>query len=231
MSVANRMKGALDIASSLALVAAAGAFIWVQFFKTPTPQPPKQVTSVSGLQIKAARATHVTGRASIAIVEFADFQCPFCAKHVQDTLPALTRELIAPGKVLQYVALHYPIEAIHPHALEASEAAECAARQGRFWEMHRQLFRDPNSVANASFADHARAIGLDESAFEQCLASNDTLDEIRADQAEGKRLGVTGTPSFFLGVVRPDGSIDLRTRISGTVSVEVFAAQIAKLRS
>ena len=232
MSFAHRMKNALDTISSVALIGAAAALIWVLFFKDSARRPAQEplVASVSGLHVDATHLTHVSGRGSIAIVEFSDFQCPFCAKHAEETLPILKRDLIGKGDV-QYVALHYPIESIHPLAVEASEASECAGRQGQFWEMREQLFRNRTALEHADLISHAKAIGLNTSIFQQCLTLHETLDKIRADQAEAKRLGVIGTPVFFIGTVRPDGGIDLRKRIRGTAPAEVFLKQIAALRS
>lgn len=232
MPFADRMKSALDVASSVALIAAAGALGWAIFLRSPTEprgQEP-QIALVSGLHVDAANVRNISGRGSIAIVEFSDFQCPFCAKHAQDTLPTLKRDLLAKGDV-QYVALHFPIETIHPMALSAGEASECAGSQGRFWDMHEQLFRDPKALGPEALVGHAEAIGLDVPAFQHCLDSDETVEKIRRDQAEGRRLGVSGTPAFFIGTVRPDGGIDLRKRIRGIVSAEVFAAEVADLRS
>lgn len=232
MAVASRIKSALDIMSSIALVIAAGALVWTLFFRNAAVQPTalQQVIPVEGLHLDAARITNVFGKGRIAIVEFSDFQCPFCATHARDTFPAIKRDLIGLGRA-QYVALHYPIEEIHPLALQAGEASECAGRQGRFWEMHERLFNESSAMTRADFVRHAEAMSLDVGVFLQCLDSHQTLDKVRGDQAEARRLGVRGTPAFFVGRVRPDGGIDLVTRIRGAAPVEVFAEQVAALGS
>jgi protein-disulfide isomerase len=114
-------------------------------------------------------------------------------------------------------------------ALKASEAAECASKQGRFWEMHERLFANSATLSPDGFVRHAESIGLDGDAFSECLEHRQTLEKIRDDQAEGRRLGVTGTPAFFLGMVRADGGIDLVRRIRGSVPSEVFTTHVAKL--
>jgi len=232
MSFVDRTKSALDMISSVAVIGAVAILSWVLFFKQPVRSAAQEPTVVplSGLHLDAARLTNVTGRGSIVIVEFSDFQCPFCAKYAQETLPLVKRDLIEKGRV-KYAALQYPLENIHPLALEASEASECAARHGRFWEMHDQLFRNPTSLDHTSLMTQARAIGVDATTFEGCLTSHDTLAKIRADQAEGKRLGVEGTPSFLIGLVRVDGGIDLRKRIGGAVPFEVFVKEVGELES
>jgi protein-disulfide isomerase len=220
------------VISSIALVVASGALIWAVFFRNAPAQPgtPQPIMAVQGLHLDAGKVTHVSGKGRVAIVEFSDFQCPYCAKHAKDTLPAIKRDLVASGNV-RYVALHYPIEELHPRALQASEASECAGKQNRFWEMHERLFSEPSALTRADFIRDAEAVSLDVGAFVQCLDSHETLDKIRGDQAEGRRLGVRGTPAFFIGKVRADGGIDLVTRISGAAPAEVFAEQIAALGS
>lgn len=233
MSRTAQMKSTLDVISSVALIVAATAFIWTAFFREPSSRSASravQVESIEGVGLDAARITNSLGAGSIAIVEFSDFQCPFCAKHANDVLPVLKKELIVKGDV-RYIAMHFPIEELHAMALKASEAAECASKQGRFWEMHERLFADSATLSTDDFAHHAESIGLDGDAFSECLQHGQTLDKIRDDQAEGRRLGVTGTPAFFLGVFRADGGIDLLKRIRGSVPSEVFTMHVATLGS
>jgi protein-disulfide isomerase len=123
--------------------------------------------------------------------------------------------------------MHYPLEQIHPLALAASEAAECAARQGRFWEMHGRLFDGPNALAASSLVQHAQALGINQTEFTECLTRHVTLERIHADQTEGQRLGVRATPSFFIGIVRSDGGIDLARRIRGALTAERFTQLLA----
>lgn len=230
MTVATRLHRALDVLSSLAVVVIAGLSIWTLYSRSSAarPGPERQVSAVAGLRLGAEKITNVTGAGQVAIVEFSDFQCPFCVKHASETLPAIKRTFVESGGV-RYVALHYPLESIHPLALQASEASECAGRQGRFWEMHERLFADPSTLTRERFLRDAETLGLDSARFTRCLESHETLDKIRTDQAEGKRLGVTGTPAFFIGTVHPDGGIELVTRIRGAARVDVFAEQIAAL--
>jgi protein-disulfide isomerase len=107
---------------------------------------------------------------------------------------------------LRYVGKEFPLESIHPHAFKASEAALCAAEQGKYWEMHGRLFANQRALAAGELPGHAQAVGLDAAKFQQCLDSGRKAEKIRKDLAEGQRAGVTGTPSFFLGAVDGDGS-------------------------
>ena len=143
--------------------------------------------------------------APITIIEFSDFQCPFCARFHIQTLPSLMEQYIEDGKV-NLVFRDFPIQSIHPNALPASVSAECANDQGKFKEMHDVLFekqnewnREETSVAVAMFIQYAKEIQLDGEEFEACISSGKHIDEIRDDLNDGRDYGVTGTPGFFIG--------------------------------
>jgi protein-disulfide isomerase len=180
------------------------------------------------LSIDAARATKRVGNGSIVLVEFTDFQCPFCARHALETYPSLRRDLIDQDR-LTYLAFAFPLERIHPYARKASEAAECAAKQGRYWEMHERIFANQRALKNPDFlAETAREIGLDEKLLEICL-SNQASDAVAADIAEGERLDVNSTPTFFLGRRQPNGAIKLEKRIRGLVAFEHLSDAIEEV--
>jgi protein-disulfide isomerase len=146
--------------------------------------------------------------APVTIVEFSDFLCPFC-KRVQPTLAELERRY---GDKLRFVFRDYPIEQLHPGATRAAEAARCAADQGKFWPYHDVLFaKSPKTPQELK--THALAVGLDVAKLEACLTSGKYADAVQKDVDEGSRLGVTGTPAFF---------INGRT-LSGAQPLEAFA--------
>ena len=153
-------------------------------------------------------------------VEFSDFQCPFCQRHWQQTYGQLDRDYIATGKV-RYVFRHFPLERIHPQALKAGEAAECAAAQGKFWEMHDRLFLNQQALMPADLVKHAEALGLDETQFTSCLDGQMTA-RVRADLAMGAQAGVTATPNFFVGVTIPGGKIKVLQKLSGALPFATF---------
>jgi protein-disulfide isomerase len=221
------VKTVLDVASTLAVIVVAGIVIRTQLFGNSGVARPPAAVPARGT-INAALVTHVQGRGRIAIVEFSDFQCPFCGAHARDTLPDIKRNLIDPGTV-RYVAMHFPLESIHAEALKAAEAAECAGKQGRFWEMYDRLFAKQTELAPADLIGHAKAMHLDETPFKWCLESGEMVDKARADRAEGRRLGVTVTPSFFLGTMRDDGGIDVVKRINGSTMPETFKSEVEEL--
>ena len=162
--------------------------------------------------------------APLTIVEFSDFQCPFCRRHWQQTYGQLDRDYISTGKV-RYVFRHFPLERIHPQALKASEAAECAAAQCKFWEMHDRLFANQQALMPADLAKHAQAIGLDETRFAACLAGQMTA-RVRADLAMGTQAGVRATPNFFVGTTMPGGKIKVIRKLNGALPYARFKTTI-----
>lgn len=231
MSIAGRAKTIFDIGSTTLVTLAAGALLWT-LYKAPTGAQNTahrlRIEAVSGLRIDAHKATKRMGQSSVVMVEFTDFQCPYCATFARETYPSIRRDFVDQKK-LTYVSFAFPLERIHPRARKASEAAECAARQGRYWEMHERLFLDPAALQEPDvFARNAVGIGLDEARFESCLAT-EAAAAVAADVAEGERLKVNSTPTFFLGTIRADGSIELVKRINGSAPIEDFTAAITSV--
>jgi len=143
--------------------------------------------------------------APITIIEFSDFQCPFCARFYTQTLPLIYEEYIEPGKV-KLVFRDYPIQSIHPNAVPAAVASECANEQGKFKEMHDMLFEKQNEWSKQKTADalslfsqYATKIQLEQEVFDSCLTSGKYIEEIRKDLDDGRDYGVSGTPGFFVG--------------------------------
>jgi protein-disulfide isomerase len=132
--------------------------------------------------------------APITIVEFSDFQCPFC-KNANNTVKQVLEKY--PGKV-KLVFRDYPLASIHPQAPKAHEAARCAADQSKFWEYHDVLFVKAPRLAPQDLKQYAVELKLDPNAFNQCLDSGKYAAEVDKDFQEGAGLGLTGTPSFFI---------------------------------
>lgn len=140
------------------------------------------------------------GTARLAMVEFSDFECPFCGAYARETLPQLNREFIDTGRI-RYVFRHFPLERVHASAMGASQAAECAGGQGLYWLMHDRLFANQKALGRSDLAHHAARLGLDPAGFETCMDDRAVLARVLADQAEGLRLGVRSTPTFLVGRV------------------------------
>ncbi len=141
-------------------------------------------------------------QAPVTIIEFSDYQCPYC-QAVEATLKQVL------GKYEGQVSLGYrdfPLYQIHPQAKLAAEASRCAADQGKFWEYHDLLFGNPSLLQEPALIEHARKLGLDESRFESCLSAGKFRPSVEADQQDGLKAGVTGTPSFFINGVFLSGN-------------------------
>jgi protein-disulfide isomerase len=231
MSALGRAKAALETLSTVLVIVAASGLVWALFFKQqPTAAgaaAPPPITDVHAT-IEAEHLTNVAGSGPIAIVEFTDFQCPFCAKHQDETVPTLKKELMESGKA-RYITMHLPLP-MHPQALPAAEAAECAALQGKFGEMHALLFEKQKELPTANFADYAAALELDTATFAKCLSADSALAKVKADEAVAKALQVNSTPTLFIGRMRKDGGADLLRRVRGAVPADVLIEEVAKLK-
>ena len=149
--------------------------------------------------------------ASVTIVEFTDYQCPFCGK-VHPTVKKLLDEY---PDDLRVVMKHNPLP-IHPLAPGAAKAAIAAGKQGKFWEMHERIFANQRKLGDADLRAHATALGLDLEQWDKDRASSEVAAVIASDQAEARRLGSTGTPAFFVN----------GRYLSGAQPYEVFKQRI-----
>ena len=154
---------------------------------TVSLEPPRQKVAVEGHPSKGPQG------APIELIEFSDFQCPFC----QRANPTVEQVLKTYGSRIHFVYRHYPLPT-HPNARPAAEAAACAAEQGRFWEYHDQLFANASRLADADLKQHAVTAGLDAAKFNACVDAHKFKAEVDKDVAEGNQAGVTGTPAFFI---------------------------------
>ncbi len=131
--------------------------------------------------------------APVTIVEFSDFQCPYC-KRAEPTLKEVREKY---GDKVRLVYMDFPL-GFHQHAMDAAMAGRCAEEQGKFWPMHDEMFTDQAKLSREDLMKSAGKVGLDAAKFDQCLKSGKYHDGIAADQAQGQSLGVDGTPAFFV---------------------------------
>jgi len=175
----------------------------------PAPQPAQQTTQPNTPQIFKVSLDDdpVRGNpnAPVTVVEYSDFQCPFCSRFFQQTLPLLEKNYIDTGKI-KFVYKDLPLDILHPNARPAHIAAECADEQGKFWEYHDVLFENQAQWNRLSSVDlssqlnqYAADLGLQSASFEVCLNSPDIADEVNGDYLEAVSYGATGTPTFFIG--------------------------------
>jgi len=164
--------------------------------------------------------------ARVTIVEFSDYQCPFCRRHSSQVLPELVKEYVKTGKV-RYVFRDFPIASLHAQAHRLHEAAHCAGDQGRYWPMHDRLFADSQRTDVKGLVAHARALGLDEGRFERCVADGAHGAAVRQGVMDGEQARVRGTPTFFVGLTEPDGgAIRPQRLIVGAQPYAVFKQAI-----
>ncbi|MDD9995185.1 MAG: thioredoxin domain-containing protein [Dehalococcoidia bacterium] len=133
--------------------------------------------------------------APVIVIEMTDYECPFCRRHRQQVLGDLIAEY---GGRIRYFSLHFPLTLIHPLAFGASEAAECAHDQGRFWEYNEAMFDSTARLVPETLTALAGDVGMDVAVFSQCLTSGSKRDVVVGDIQVGQRLGVRGTPTFFI---------------------------------
>ena len=155
---------------------------------------------------------HIQGAADAAVtlVEYGDYECPYCGAAYP-----IVKELQARmGERLRFVFRNFPITTSHPHAEQAAEAAEAAAAQGRFWEMHDVLYENQKRLGDQDLRAYAEKVGVDVQSFDQELAEHVHAARVREDFMSGVRSGVNGTPTFYIDGARHDDSYDLDTLLT-----------------
>jgi protein-disulfide isomerase len=161
---------------------------------------------VTRLTLPVGPRDHFRGKpdAPVILVEYGDYQCPFCGEAHHVLLNLLAQ---AQGRVT-LVFRNFPLTTIHPYAQGAAEAAEAAGAQGRFWQMHDVLFENQDALDPDSLLEYADMLQLDMDRFAADLISRRFADRVREDFLSGVRSGVNGTPTFFINGLRHDGGLD-----------------------
>lgn len=144
--------------------------------------------------------------AKVTVVEFSDFECPFCSRFK----PVIDQVLTDYKDKVRVVYKHYPLSSIHPNAQKAAEAAECAGAQkaDQFWAMHDKLFANNTALSVASMKTWAKELGLNESKFASCMDNSEKANDVKADQTYGDTIGVSGTPTSFVNGYIVSGAQD-----------------------
>lgn len=177
-------------------------------FAAPTPGIVERVPDEQGYILGPVNAP-------VTIVEFADFQCPYCGSAE----PILKRIISRYPDKIRFVYRHFPLTSIHPYALQAAEASECAHEQGKFWEMHDLLFSQQQDFSKTNFSAEeffpglADGIGIDKSEFSDCLRNQTFNEHVTKDLSDGLRYGVNATPTFFVNQQKITGISSLETTI------------------
>ena len=158
--------------------------------------------------------------AKAAMIVFSDFECPFCGTFATQTWPEVQRLYVQTGK-LQVSFHNLPLTRIHPFALAAAVAAECAGEQQKFWPMHDALFADQRHLTGDDLNRLAVGMSLDVRRFQACLPG-DARRQVEMEASEAGALGVTGTPTFFLGKLEDDGRLRVAQRFGGAAGIARF---------
>jgi len=146
------------------------------------------------IELERAEAPSKGPDAPVTLVEFSDFQCPYCARIT----PTLAEVRERYGDKVRVEFRHFPLHQLHPQAQKAAEAALCAGDQGKFWPMHDAMFASQGRLAEADLKAKAGELGLDGALFASCLDSGAMAERVQADLDAGRRAGVTGTPTLFI---------------------------------
>lgn len=186
-----------------------------QFGAASVPTPGTGALNVSPVVGDLADDDPVLGDpdARVILVEFGDFQCPFCARFFQTTEQDIIEKYVKTGKV-RFVYRDFPISAIHSEAQKSAEASECADEQGKFWPYHNILYQRQNELGLQNYKKWAVELGLDAKQFNECLDSGKYAQEVEKDLQDGQAAGVNGTPTTFV-----NGRV-----VQGAVPFSQFAA-------
>ena len=212
---------AQDVKASLELMDITGAAVDTIIQKeTGTGSPPKAIPEPTAAPTAAPTATPGPQQdatdAEITILEYSDFQCPFCSRAI----PTMEQIKATYGDKVDIIFKHFPL-GFHENAQKAAEASECARDQGRFWEYHDMLFENQNDLGLSSLKQYATDLGLDTGAFNNCLDSDEKAQKVKDDMAEGQAKGITGTPGFIIQGTDANGRL-MEETISGAQPYPAF---------
>lgn len=156
-----------------------------------------------------------------------NYECPFCERANRELTPVIQSELLERG-VAQYAFVDWPLQRIHTHAVAAAQAAACAAKEGRYWEMHDILFKHQAALGRRDFLEYAHVLGFGER-FRQCI-DGELPPSIKNGTLLGIRLGVSGTPTFMIGRKDASGTVRLVKEVRGLIAASRFVTLSERLR-
>jgi protein-disulfide isomerase len=189
---------------------------------SPSPPPPDAPHDLDGAALMGSR------NARVVLVQYSDFECPFCGQFVRDTWPELKKRYVESGKVLAAFR-HLPLPR-HQNAKQAAVAANCAGRQGKFWQMHDGLFEPRSALTPDVMRGMVSRLQLDAPAYEQCVRDYPT-DNLSADNGYANKFRIQVTPTFLIGVMTPRQTVDVTNVLVGAQPLSAFTAVLDDLLS
>jgi protein-disulfide isomerase len=188
---------------------------------------PKQREVVSDIDVTldiAGDPVKGSPDAKVALIEFTDYQCPFCGRNEKTVMPQVIKDYVDTGKV-RYVLRDFPLP-FHKNARNAAFAAHCAGEQGKYWEMHDLLFQNQQALEPEKLSAYAATLKLDTAAFDECMKSDRYAGKVTASLQDGNKATVQGTPSLVVGVMGADGKVKGTKIIRGAVPYAVFKSTL-----
>ena len=188
----------------------------------PPELKPPQTMNLAGESFKGERG------AKVALIEYADFQCPFCRRFDHDVYPQIRDSYVNTGK-LKYFHRDMPLP-FHQGAMPAARAAHCASEQGKFWEMHDSLLGDAASLTTADIDARAANLGMNVPQLDKCISSDRFSDIIQRSMSEANAMQISGTPTFIIGTLDNDGNLmSVKSTVVGASPFESFKAALDPL--
>jgi protein-disulfide isomerase len=223
VSISGRLRSILDVVATVLVIVAAGAVLaltvrnWRQApaqVARQAPTPPAAPQPIDGAETVGSTS------APLAMVIYSDFQCPYCATFARETWPSIKKDFVDTGRVL-VVFRHLPLP-MHNEARGAALAANCAARQGKFWQFHDLLFQKQQQLSLQTERALALDVGMDGTQFDKCMQHQFGSTSIARDMESARSLGLNSTPSFLIGRIQPDRTVKVSEIVLGAQQEDRF---------
>lgn len=208
-----RKENIIAVLIVVAVIATIGYLVWSAL----QPEPVQQDESARVPMVLGNSPSLGNASAPVVVVEFSDFQCPYCAAFSREYFPRIKEEQIDTGRVF-FTYKHFPIPDLHPRAAQTSLASECAKEQDAFWQYHDLLYENQDDVEIEQLVGYAADVGLNTEEFRTCLVNGRYEHFVVQDKNQGISAGVTGTPTFFFN----------GRKVVGMLTPEQFAAEVER---
>jgi len=207
----------LDVGVTGLVLIAAIAMLWNIWYPRPSAGH-ISIADLNALVSIEGAPTRGSSNAEVAVVVYSDFQCAFCAKAFYELLPQIEREYVAAGRVA-FVFRHYPLQSIHPSAVTAAVAAECAGRQSKLWALQERLYKHRGHLDPGLIRNDVITTGVDVAQWDACMSSPDAQAAVDRDRAAAGAIGVKGTPTFLIGRIRSRSRVQVFKQIVGVSTI------------